>query len=287
MLNNLTNFFYLIRDRRIKKELEAADLIAVGTKQSPALGDYKPTAITFADLQTQLQSGAGGVNSVNDDGVGWVIIDNTDPENPIVGFTGIDVDGVTITGSGLLGDPLVAVTTPQAQFQYEIGQYVSSEGGVIAHRWLSTSGFGTPEAGTVQNYLVLDTQDLGVTQFSLAANCPNQNSTWDGLTNTLGISQSEAADFCTNSTNNGKSDWYLPAIDELLTVYNNRIAIARGLSAAGGTQMLNQSFPFFSSTAHTTCNVLQIMFLNGVVSTVQFLDSDSGTVRAMRKFTIL
>lgn len=60
MLNNLTNFFSIIRGRRIKRELEPSDLIAVGTKQSPALGDYKPTAITFADLQAQLGGGPSG-----------------------------------------------------------------------------------------------------------------------------------------------------------------------------------------------------------------------------------
>lgn len=54
MLNNLTNFFNLIVGRRIKTQLEPSDLIAVGTKQSPALGDYKPTAIKFEDLQAQL-----------------------------------------------------------------------------------------------------------------------------------------------------------------------------------------------------------------------------------------
>jgi hypothetical protein len=54
MLNNLTNFFNLIVGRRIKTQLEPSDLIAVGTKQSPALGDYKPTAIKFEDLQLQV-----------------------------------------------------------------------------------------------------------------------------------------------------------------------------------------------------------------------------------------
>lgn len=57
MLNNLTNFFNLIVGRRIKTQLEPSDLIAVGTKQSPALGDYKPTAIKFEDLQAQLGGG--------------------------------------------------------------------------------------------------------------------------------------------------------------------------------------------------------------------------------------
>ena len=55
MLNNLTNFFNLIKGRFIKSTLEADDLIAVGTKQSPALGDYKPTAIKFEDLSNQIR----------------------------------------------------------------------------------------------------------------------------------------------------------------------------------------------------------------------------------------
>lgn len=60
MLNNLTNFFNLIAGRRIKTQLEPSDLIAVGTKQSKALGDYKPTAIQFKDLQAQLGGTGGG-----------------------------------------------------------------------------------------------------------------------------------------------------------------------------------------------------------------------------------
>ena len=56
MLNNITNFFNLIVGRRIKTQLESSDLIAIGTKQSSALGDYKPTAIRFEDLLVQLES---------------------------------------------------------------------------------------------------------------------------------------------------------------------------------------------------------------------------------------
>ncbi len=54
MLNNLTNFFNIITERRIKKTLEPSDLVAIGTRQSKSIGDYKPTAIQFSDLQTQL-----------------------------------------------------------------------------------------------------------------------------------------------------------------------------------------------------------------------------------------
>lgn len=67
MLNNLTNFFNLIVGRRIKTQLENDDLIAIGTKQSPALGDYKPTAIKFSDLAAQI--GTGGFSEVTVNGI--------------------------------------------------------------------------------------------------------------------------------------------------------------------------------------------------------------------------
>ena len=47
------------------------------------------------------------VASVTDDGNTYVTVDNTDPANPVIGFAGVNVDGVTITGTGTTGDPLV------------------------------------------------------------------------------------------------------------------------------------------------------------------------------------
>jgi hypothetical protein len=56
MLNNLTNFLSIIAKDRIKKKLEPSDIIAIGTKQSSKLGDYKPTAIVYADLENQIKT---------------------------------------------------------------------------------------------------------------------------------------------------------------------------------------------------------------------------------------
>jgi hypothetical protein len=54
MLNNLTNFFNLIKARMTKTTLENEDLIATGTRDASYGGSYKPTAITYSDLKNQI-----------------------------------------------------------------------------------------------------------------------------------------------------------------------------------------------------------------------------------------
>ena len=177
-------------------------------------------------------------------------------------------------------------------FQYEIGQYVASEGGVIAHRWLSTSAFGTPTAGTVQNYLVLDTDDIGPAVWaSSQVDITNVESTWDGTTNTAnmiaagaggGITPGTAAVLCNNSTRNGKTDWYLPAIDELNKVFINRWEVAQGLIIASGIQMFLGSY--WSSTEVDNEYAYYLSFSS---SNIIVADKTKGNgVRAIRRFSI-
>ena len=98
MLNNLTNFFNLIRGNKIKTTPDGSDLIPLGTRDPRFDGEYQPTAITVADFVASLPP--AGVESVT-----GLNTDNTDPLNPIVE---ISVDGITITGDGTPGNPLVA-----------------------------------------------------------------------------------------------------------------------------------------------------------------------------------
>lgn len=78
MLNNLTNFFNLIRGKRIKQTLEPGDLIAVGTQVSKRVGEYKPTAIQYKDLLAQVQA------SIPDTAVNYgnvLFVDSTNGNN--------------------------------------------------------------------------------------------------------------------------------------------------------------------------------------------------------------
>jgi len=170
MLNNLTNFFNLIVGRKIKTAttIEGTDLIALGTKDSRFDGGYQPTAIEFDELKANIIASVptGGVQSVTDAGAGVINVDNTDPLNPIVEYTGIFKDG-TLTGTGQFGNPLSVV--PQQAYTT-----VKDESTVLPQR--STMAFagagvtatdtGTTTVVTIPGGLSLAyefTQDEGVT----------------------------------------------------------------------------------------------------------------------------
>jgi len=185
------------------------------------------------------------------------------------------------------------VEQPGSGYIYEIGQHVEVEGGVIAHRWLSTSPLGSPTSGTIQNYLVVDTADLSGSAKWATINVDifNVESTWDGTTNTAnliaagtgeGITASTAAVLCHNSTNNGKSDWYFPAIDELSKIWQNRWDIAQGITTAGGTQLALDNY--WSSSETTVSSAWAFYFYSGAAS--NYGKSNLAYVRAVRKFSI-
>jgi hypothetical protein len=203
----------------------------------------------------------------------------------------IPTDSFTIIGSKEISTSISGDTLTINSWDYEIGQYVPTEGGVVFHRWLSSTPGGSPGFGSVQNYLVVDTDDLSTSAqwASSNVNISNVESTWDGKTNTTnliaaggagGITAGTAAVLCDISTNNGKTDWYLPAIDELSKIYNNRWEVEQGISNAPGTQLGFNSY--WSSTEFNITNAWFFSFTNGFASNV--IKSSPAYVRAVRKF---
>ena len=165
-------------------------------------------------------------------------------------------------------------------FKYEIGQYVPSEGGVIYHRFLT---------GTTQNYLVVDTQDLGQEVWSNIYNVSSgASSLWDGQSNTNTITTQTgavtgAAFLCAASTNNGKNDWYLPAVQELNKLWNNTLEVSQGIETAGGSQLDIPSYHWSSSELNSN-EAWLFLFIGG--STSYDNKGNLFYVRAVRKFSI-
>lgn len=207
------------------------------------LSDYTGTTNTY---YIGVNNTDGDLSKVNPDG------ELINLEKPNVGFTG---------------------------FTYEIGQYVPSEGGVIYHRFLT---------GTTQSYLVVDTQDLGQVAWSNIDNTSSGAiSLWDGEGNTNTMttqpSASSGAGFlCAASTNNSKTDWYLPAIQELNKLWNNMLEVSQGIETALGSQLTFDTY--WSSTESDYNFAWYFDFVSGNAYNV----SKFATlyVRAVRKFSI-
>ena len=166
----------------------------------------------------------------------------------------------------------IALSQLGASYKYEIGQYVNSEGGVIFHRWLSKTPGTEPTSGTVQNYLVMSVSFATNAPWGLdGINVTNCESTWDGFSNTKNIKlagglPADAAGICLDYSNLGKSDWYLPSIDELNKMWINRRDIAQGLIVGSGLNLSNSKC--WSSTEVDKNNAYFFEFGVGVVATV-------------------
>jgi hypothetical protein len=166
-------------------------------------------------------------------------------------------------------------------YTYEIGEYVPSEGGVIFHRY---------KDGGQERYLVVDIDDLnggvGIEWSNITDQLAGADSTWDGLSNSNSIvgqsgHTSSAALLCSGSTNGGKSDWYLPAIDELSLLWQNRFNVNKTLSTIGGaTEILYNNY--WSSSEYDEFFSFNFIFTLGD-SNLDYKD-DSSMVRAVRAF---
>jgi hypothetical protein len=175
------------------------------------------------------------------------------------------------------------------QYTYQIGEYVESEGGVIFHQYIDN--------GT-QYYLVVDTTDLSTSSawsnITSTAIGSSAQSTWDGLNNSNAIVgqsgfTSGAAKLCLDSTTYSLSDWYLPAIDELSLLWQNRFNVNKTLSGnssfgpiLGATQIGYNNY--WSSTEKDSSNVWGFGFSIG--SAYTDLKDTPYYVRAVRKFSI-
>jgi hypothetical protein len=182
----------------------------------------------------------------------------------------------------------IALSQLAASYKYEIGQYVNSEGGVIFHRWLSKTPGTEPTSGTVQNYLVMSANNAGNAPWGLGStNVTNCESTWDGISNTNAITAAgglptDAAGICLAYSNLGKSDWYLPSIDELNKIWINRRDIAQGLIVGSGSPITSSKY--WSSTEGNTANAHSLEFAVGLIGSSG--KTNNMIVQPVRTFSI-
>ena len=62
MLNNLSNFFNLIKSKMIKSAPEDSDLLILGTRDSKYGGGYKPVGVKYSDFADTITSNIPALN---------------------------------------------------------------------------------------------------------------------------------------------------------------------------------------------------------------------------------
>ena len=214
------------------------------------------------------------------------------PIGPAGGVTQI-IAGTNITISPVGGTGAVTINSSGGgggtAFTYEIGQYVPSEGGVIALRWLSTGPNGTPTAGTFQNYLVINTSNVATLTagWGYASGYLGADNATYGLPNTNLIAPvsapGTAAVLCDALVSGGKSDWYLPAMDEMQKICINKWEINQGLFVGGVPFALSETY--WTSTEFGGAQAGGVQLIGGGLVN-SFAKSTLLSVRAVRRFSI-
>jgi hypothetical protein len=75
--------------------------------------------------------------------------------------------------------------------------------------------------------------------------------------------------------------WYLPSIDELGLLYNNRYSVQKALRV-GGSTLLSNTATYWSSTEYGATRAYNFYFLNGYAA--NNLKTSTSTVRGVRAF---
>lgn len=181
-------------------------------------------------------------------------------------------------------------------FEYEIGEWVESEGGVVFHRW---------KDGTTEYYKVVAAEDSsfsGVPEewSNYDDSLMGADSLWNGFTNTDTVITGSpsptsgavkgAFDFV-NTIGTPKTDWYLPAIQELNKIWCNMLEISEtfdtmlptsGLQMQGFTPPTSD-FKYWSSTEFSNAQAWAFNFTSG--TSLVDLKNSNFLVRAVRQFT--
>lgn len=103
------------------------------------------------------------------------------------------------------------------------------------------------------------------------------SSSWDGATNTSLYTNSLAKDWV-ESLGEG---WYIPSIDEINTLYNNRYHVNKAISALGSGTLLSNTL-YWSSTEDNYFNTWTFYFNFGVAENSN--KNSTEYVRAVKSF---
>lgn len=156
-------------------------------------------------------------------------------------------------------------------------------GGVVFHVWKDTAGV---EHGLIVATTQVFQQEWSNIHFNLIGT--TASSSWDGLNNSIAIANQpghvgSAAKIALDLLSGGKSDWYLPAIDEINLLFDHRYHINKTLATIPGADLLSLAAQYWTSTELSPTSAY--MFYSGNLSSgFSSKDNTWMMVRAIRSF---
>jgi hypothetical protein len=173
--------------------------------------------------------------------------------------------GANIT---IVGDT-ISVTGGSFSNDFYLGQ--DTLGGIVFYIYLDQNG---NQHGLIVN------KNESTAQWQTSATTTNATRGWDGVYNTNLMTASPAATYVNGLTDGGFTDWYLPSIDELTLLYNNRFHANKALHA--GSHTLLSTTDYWSSTEFNAASAFHFFFSLGSA----FTNGKTTTykVRAIRAF---
>lgn len=228
---------------------------AVGMKINILQGSASGTAV-YVETQTtttngnglaSIEIGSGTVVNGNFSSIDWAngpyfIKTESDP----AGGTNYSITET----SQFLSVPyaLHAKTAEKIATDISYTHYIGEQygGGVIFDLWKDIAG--------VEHGLIVAITDQSTSHYWSNNDSVAQGgqSFTDGMSNsnTIGLTgdTSGVVLMCLNLVSGGQSDWYLPAIDEMIPLFNNRFEVNKALSNISGATPLNYSGSYWSST---------------------------------------
>ena len=250
-------------------------------------GATGPAGATGPQGPTGLTGAAGAVGATGPAGPTG-LTGATGPQGPI-GLTGANgtngIDGVSVTSSNVIGDSLFItlsngqilnagyVKGPQGiqgaagtnasvgGFTHYLGELYN--GGIIFELYKGSDGL---EHGLIVSLTESTNAITSNVSWQTSGTLTNANRTEDGAYNTNLMTGSPAKNYI-NSLGSG---WYLPSIDELVILYNNRFYAQKGLRAGGNTLLKGA---YWSSTESFNPDYADnFSFSEGIVySTLKYL----------------
>ncbi|MBP7101912.1 MAG: DUF1566 domain-containing protein [Bacteroidales bacterium] len=174
---------------------------------------------------------------------------------------------VTVTGSGTNASPYVVnVSCGGASNNFYLGQ--DTLGGIVFYIYLDQNGN--------QHGLIVSKTDT-LAQWQSTTSTTNSTRSWDGAYN-MGLMINSPAKTWVTGLGAG---WYLPSIDELSILWQNRFHANKGLNGASATLLSNTAY-YWSSTEYTATGAFSFNFYNGVAGSTN--KTNTYSVRAVRAF---